>query len=187
MAEPDSSFTRLLTTVSTSLASAFRPFLDPLELQASQDRELRQFLGSEHLVVREHVFEQLEVVQTLSGRFPAAGPRTRAERSCTCGLAAAQRRLRQVPDPRRRRGRTPDDAKRVCPLAGFSLSVKADGAWSRSRERTRTLYKELVVDLVAGSDEALDEVGAAFSEGTARARPDPGQHLTFDKAGLRFL
>ena len=49
--EPDSSFTRLLTTVSESLASAFRPFLDPLARQARQDRELREFLGSEHFVV----------------------------------------------------------------------------------------------------------------------------------------
>jgi hypothetical protein len=55
------------------------------------------------------------------------------------------------------------------------------------RARTRTLYQELVVDLIAGSDDDLDEVGAAFRKALQEYDPARGQHLTFDKAGLRFM
>lgn len=183
MAEAESNFTRLLTTVSESLAAAFRPFLDPLERQASQERELREFLGTEHLVVREHVFEQLEVVNALWA--------VRCWTSRGTGEEPVVLPLRDVDFvkyPTHTEIEVAPGRREACLAAGrvlFECGCRRCAV--EVRERTRTLYQELVVDLIAGPDEDLDEVGAAFRKALRECDPTRGQHLTFDKAGLRFM
>ncbi|MBY0279118.1 ATP-binding protein [Candidatus Binatia bacterium] len=183
MAEPDSSFALLLATVSTSLAAAFRPFLDPLERQARQDRELREFLGSEQLVVREHVFEQLEVLNALWA--------VRCWTSRGTGAKPVVLPLRDtdfVKYPTHTEVEVAPGRREACLSAGRVL-FECDGRRCavEVRERTRTLYQELIVDLIAGSDEVLDEVAASFRKVLHEHDPTRGQHLTFDKAGLRFM
>ena len=181
--EPDSSFTRLLTTVSESLASAFRPFLDPLARQARQDRELREFLGSEHFVVREHVFEQLEVLNALwavrcwTSRGSGAGP-----------VVLPLRDVDFVKHPTHTEVEVGPGRREACLSAGRVLfECEGRRCAVEIRERTRALYEEVVVDLIAGSDGDLDEVAAAFRKALHECDPTRGQHLTFDKAGLGFM
>jgi hypothetical protein len=183
VAEPDSSFTHLLTTFSTSLAAAFRPLLDPVELRAGQDRELREFLGSEDLLVREYVFEQLEILNALWAIRCWTSPGTGAG-----PVVLPLRDVDFVKYPTHTEVEVAPGRREPCLSAGRVLfEWEGRRCAVDVRERTRAIYRNLVVDLIAASDDVLDEVGAAFRDALHEHDPTRGQHLTFDKAGLRFM
>lgn len=65
MGEPESIFETALTRFTSSIAAAFKPLLDPVSIRHELDRQLYEFLGTESLFAREHVFEQLDVPNAL--------------------------------------------------------------------------------------------------------------------------
>ena len=132
---------------------------------------------------REHVFEQLEVVNALWAVRCWTSRGTGAE-----PVVLPLRDADFVKYPTHTEVEVGPGRRESCLSAG-RLLFECEGRRCavEVRERTRTLYQELVVDLVAGSDEDLDEVRVAFRKTLREYDPTRGQHLTFDKAGLRFM
>lgn len=187
MGESESIFEAALTRFTGSLASAFKPLLDPVSIRHELDRQLCEFLGTGSLFAREHVFEQLDVPNALWAIHCWTTLADGSDPPKATVLPLSDVKFVKLPsytDVEIAPGKSVP-----CLSAGRILLERGPRRCViEVRERTRTLYEELVVELIVadGSPDG-DTIAADFEAALRRYDPNRGQHLTVDKAGLRFL
>ena len=131
MNEADFAVDGLLTRFSNSVAAAFKPLLDPIAIRNQLDREVHEFLGAESLSIRWHVFEQLNIPNALW--------------AIRCWTTLAEDDV------------TPKTTILPISEVNFVKYPSYTDVAIQVRERTRTLYEELVVEIITWDDVILPE------------------------------
>jgi len=179
-----------LRRLGEAFSQAFAPLLDPTAIRKCLDRELHEFLGSESLFVRQYEYEQLDIPNELWAiRCWTSGAADPTGQTAAKATILPIRELEFVRRPFYTDVEVAPGKTLPCLSSGRILLERSGRRCAiEVRERTRTLYEELIVDLmVAEGSPDSDAIAADFEEALRRHDPTRGAHLTFDKAGLGFL